>query len=290
MRCGLILLALGLIAAGGLGAAIAASHRAGPACRHRDGMAMIPAGQALLGEDGPGRPGAAVEVPAFRIGRTEVTNREFAAFARATGYVTQAEREGNAAVFVQPRTLDRGVEDPSQWWKMVKGASWRRPEGPGSSLAGRWSQPVVQVAFADAAAYARWRGGALPTEAQWERAARGDQAGPRDPESWARDAAGKPVANTWQGVFPLINTGEDRYPRLAPVGCFRPNAFGLYDMIGNAWEWTRAGAKAAAIRGGSFLCAHDYCANYRPAGRQVQDADLGAEHIGFRVVTPAEGP
>jgi formylglycine-generating enzyme required for sulfatase activity len=274
------------VAMGAAGTFAWTAWREGPVCRHQDGMALIPAGTVLLGEDGPGRPGAPVQVEAFSIDRTEVTNKAFAAFVKATGYVTDAEREGRAAVFVQPARLDRGIDDPSQWWRMIKGASWRRPEGPGGSLAGRWSQPVVEVTFKDARAYARWRGGDLPTEAQWERAARGNQQGPRDPQGWTRDRQGRPAANTWQGVFPLFNDGKDGYARLAPVGCFAANDFGLYDMIGNAWEWTRKGEQAAAVRGGSFLCSRDYCANYRPAGRQAQDPTLGASHIGFRIVKP----
>lgn len=288
MSRALVLASVGLAAGlAGLGGWAWTQWRAGPSCAPEQGMALIPAGTVLLGEDGPGRPGRPVRVEAFQIDRTEVTNRQFAAFVRATGYVTEAEREGQASVFVQPARLDHGIDDPAQWWRMVKGASWRRPEGPVHGLFGRWSQPVVQVTFADAQAYARWRGGALPTEAQWERAARGLQQAGQAPSSWAYDPRGKPLANTWQGLFPLLNTDEDGHPRLAPAGCFKPNAFGIYDMIGNAWEWTRQGGQAGAVRGGSFLCSHDYCANYRPAGRQVHDPTLGASHIGFRVAAPA---
>lgn len=250
------------------------------------GTARIPAGIVLLGEDGPGHPGTPTHVPAFRIDTTEVTNREFQQFVQATGYITTAEREGQSAVFIAPARLDGGLEDLSQWWHMVKGACWRHPEGPGSSLEDRWSYPVVQVTYADAQAYARWRGGALPTEIQWERAARGNQRGPRDPLSWARDARGKWRVNAWQGTFPLRDTAADGHRGLAPAGSFPPNEFGLYDIIGNAWEWTQGAGNTAAIRGGSFLCAAEYCANFRPAGRQLQEMDLGTSHIGLRVAYP----
>jgi formylglycine-generating enzyme required for sulfatase activity len=148
--------------------------------------------------------------------------------------------------------------------------------------------PVVQVTYADAHAYAAWAGRALPDEVQWERAARGDQDGEVAPSAWAYDTQGKPIANTWQGVFPVANRRSDGYPDLAPVGCFPPNAFGLQDMIGNAWEWTTGRSdRGRVVKGGSFLCAFDYCANFRPAGWQAQEADLPTSHIGFRTIAPA---
>jgi formylglycine-generating enzyme len=257
-------------------------------CRAADGDVLIPAGVVLLGEDGAENPGAPLDVPAFRIDRHEVTNRQFARFVEATGYRTAAERQGEGAVFVAPDTV--ASEDPAQWWRLVRGATWRHPQGPGSSILARMDHPVVQVTYADAAAYARWAGRGLPSEAQWERAARGEQTAPVSPGRWAYEADGAPKANTWQGVFPVVNTKTDGYGGLAPVGCFTPNAFGLEDMIGNAWEWTsevHAGPAQRVVKGGSFLCSFDYCANFRPAGWQAQEADLPTSHIGFRTVAPA---
>jgi formylglycine-generating enzyme len=266
-----------------------AAIRAAPvgACHAQEGRAFIPAGAVSLREDGPGRPGRSVSVEGFWIDRHEVTNRQFAAFVDATGYVTQAERDGASAVFVQPEHLSAGLDDASQWWKLTPRANWRRPHGGGADDLAHADEPVVHVAYADALAYARWAGGRLPTEAQWERAARGDQAGPRAPQAWAYDDDGKPTANTWQGEFPLAQSGEDHFTGLAPVGCFSPNAFGLSDMIGNVWEWTASPVGTSGverlIKGGSFLCAFNYCANFRPAAWQAQEEGIGTSHVGFRV-------
>jgi len=266
---------------------LAAIRAAAPgACGAANGRVFVPAGETTLGEDGPGRPGHKVRVEGFWIDRHEVTNRQFAAFVAATGYVTQAEREGGSAVFVRPESLDG--DDAAQWWRFVRDASWRRPHGGGGDDLAHADEPVVHVTFDDAQAYARWVGGVLPTEAQWERAARGDQDGLRSPAAWAYDGSGKPTANTWQGEFPLTQASEDHYDGLAPVGCFPPNAFGLSDMIGNAWEWTQSTASGEGrrvLKGGSFLCAFNYCANFRPAAWQAQEQDLGASHVGFRVVS-----
>ncbi|MBI1686110.1 formylglycine-generating enzyme family protein [Caulobacter hibisci] len=268
------------------GVEVAAIRAAAPgACRPQQGRAFVPAGAVALGEDGPGRPGKTLAVEGFWIDRHEVTNRQFAAFVDATGYVTQAERDGSSAVFVQPEHLSG--DDAAQWWKLVRGANWRRPHGGGADDLAHADEPVVQVAYEDAKAYARWVGGRLPTEAEWERAARGDQSGPRSPQAWAYDDDGKPVANTWQGEFPLAQSNEDHFTGLAPVGCFAANAFGLVDMIGNAWEWTSSPAASGPaqrlIKGGSFLCAFNYCANFRPAAWQAQEEGLGTSHVGFRV-------
>lgn len=262
----------------------------GASPRVRDGRAIIPAGTALLSEDGPGQPGARVRVATFRIDRHEVTNAQFAAFVAATGHVTQAEREGMAPVFVLP-SKPISLDDPRGWWRMVRGADWRHPQGPAGGIVGHGDDPVVQVSFEDAAAYARWTGGALPTVAQWERAARGDQTAERSIASWITSALHRPIANTWQGVFPLVDTGDDGHAGLAPVGSYPANAFGLVDMIGNAWEWTGddGGDGKRVLKGGSFLCAANYCANYRPAAWQAQEHDLGASHIGFRTVSAGEG-
>lgn len=269
-----------------------AAIRAAPAgaCHAQEGRAFVPAGAVSLGEDGPGRPGRSVGVEGFWIDRHEVTNRQFAAFVDATGYVTQAERDGASAVFVQPEHLS-GMDDAAQWWKLTPRANWRRPHGGGADDLAHADEPVVHVAYADAVAYARWAGGRLPTEAEWERAARGDQSGPRAPQGWAYDDDGKPTANTWQGDFPLAQSNEDHFTGLAPVGCFTPNAFGLVDMIGNVWEWTASPAGTSGverlIKGGSFLCAFNYCANFRPAAWQAQEEGIGTSHVGFRVAYAA---
>jgi formylglycine-generating enzyme required for sulfatase activity len=262
-------------------------------------------------------------VDGFWIDRHEVTNVQFKQFVDATGYVTLAERgldpkanpglpqellAPGSMVFAQPANV-RGSEI-SQWWQYVSGANWRQPAGPGSSIAGKHNHPVVHVAYEDALAYAHWRGRSLPTEAQWEFAARG---GRDDEDDWssAFDADGKPIANTWQGIFPVLNTQDDGYAGTAPVGCFKPNGYGLYDMIGNVWEltsdWYRAGHSREAatnptgpelvslrvaagqsasrvIKGGSHLCASNFCSRYRPAARQPQETNLSAAHVGFRTV------
>ena len=192
-----------------------------------------------------------VRVDGFWIDRHEVTNAQFKQFVDATGYITLAERGldpkahpntpkdllvPGSVVFIQPTDARRGGRI-TQWWQYVAGANWRQPTGPGSSIAGKDNHPVVHIAYEDALAYARWRGRSLPTEAQWEFAARGGRDG-EDDWSSAFDADGKPIANTWQGIFPVLNTNDDGYTGTAPVGCFKPNGYGLYDMIGNVWEWT----------------------------------------------------
>lgn len=247
-------------------------------------MAEIPAGTVALGEDGAQRPGQSVKVSSFRIDRTEVTNREFARFVEKTHYRTRAELDGKGAVFVPP-TQWVGLDNPAQWWALVDGADWRHPRGPNSIA--HPDEPVVQVTLEDAEAYARWAGKKLPSIAQWERAARGKQDGPVDSMRWAHDSNGKPTANTWQGIFPVRNVGEDGFIGIAPAGCFQPNAFGLYDMVGNVWEWTidkRSAGKSGIVKGGSFLCSANYCANFRPAGWQAQERDLPTSHIGFRTI------
>lgn len=264
------------------------AHAAPPPLDPRADAVAIPAGIVLLGEDGANGAGAPTRVAAFRIDRHEVTNRQFAAFVAATGHVTQAEREGHAPVFVMPKQTV-SLDDPSQWWQMIKGADWRHPNGPDSSIAGHPDNPVVQVTYEDATAYATWAGGALPDLAHWERAARGRQTDAQAVSHWLRDAKGRPLANTWQGVFPVVNTAEDGFVGVAQVQSFAPNDFGIYDMVGNVWEWTTAPASGERriIKGGSHLCAQNYCANYRPAAWQAQEHDLGASHIGFRVIWPA---
>lgn len=260
-------------------------------------MVWVPGGSFVMGdeprypEEGPPR---TVTVEGFWIDAHEVTNGEFAAFVKATGYKTMAEREPPRRPGAPPEMLVPGSavfntpsqEDP-RWWRWVAGAQWRHPSGPKESIAGRDREPVVQIAWQDAEAYARWAGKQLPSEAQWEYAARGGAAALPEPV----DTKGQPQANYYQGVFPVKNLNTDGYVGRAPVGCFKPNDFGLYDMIGNVWEWTSASGSRAdvlepvnVIKGGSYLCAANYCARYRPAARQFQERGLGTDHIGFRLV------
>lgn len=245
-------------------------------------------------EEGPAR---SVTVRGFWIDSHEVTNSQFARFVRATGYRTLAERTPpvqpdtpremrvpGSAVFAVPDEAD------PRWWRWVVGAQWRHPSGPGESIHGHEREPVVQIAYEDAQAYARWAGKDLPSEAQWEYAARGG--GPALPEPVAADGA--PTANTYQGVFPVRNLATDGYVGRAPVGCFPPNGYGLYDMIGNVWEWTQSAeappSERRVIKGGSYLCAANYCARYRPAARQFQERGLGTDHIGLRLVDNRRPP
>ena len=231
-----------------------------------------------------------VHLEAFDIDATEVTNAEFRNFVIATGYVTTAEKvqpgsnAAGGAVFSPPSATN------PNWWQFVEGASWKSPEGPGSKIDGRENHPVVQVSLVDARAYAEWAGRSLPTEDQWEYAARG---GSDTTYVWGKERApgGVEQANTWQGAFPIQNTKKDGYELTAPVGCFEPNTYGLYDMIGNVWEWTLTEyeetrtSNSYAIKGGSFLCAPNYCARYRAPARQPQEADFSTNHIGFRTVS-----
>jgi formylglycine-generating enzyme required for sulfatase activity len=290
-------------------------------CRHDPcppGAVAIPEGTFRMGTDDQypeERSAGPVHVAAFCLAAYEVTNAAFGRFVAATGYVTVAERPlpedefpglppsaraPGALVFV-PVPEGRAVADLG-WWRWVPGADWRHPGGPDTTLNGLDAHPVVQVAYDDAAAYARWVGGTLPTEAQWELAARGGLA--HATYEWGDTWAGR-RANTWQGRFPWTNTEEDGFFGTAPVGSFPPNGYGLYDMTGNVWEWTadpyrpRHGEPTAApgpadlpgraahvLKGGSFLCSPDYCGRYRPSARQPEDADSGMAHIGFRVAWP----
>lgn len=278
------------------------------------GMVHVPAGRYTPGSQqgyADERPAGEVRVAAFWIDRTEVSNAQFADFVNAMGYVTEAERQGAAAVFRAPANAEE-IQGDGSWWHYVKGANWRHPEGPDSDLRGREHDPVVQVTLADALAYAHWMGRDLPTEAEWEYAARANGR-PELLDRAPRDAQGRPTANFWQGVFPELNSREDGYAGRSPVGCFPANGFGLYDMIGNVWEWTRdeyagprqphgssdpyasvretdvamAPGRPMLIKGGSFLCARDYCARYRASARYPQEANLGAAHVGFRTVLRA---
>ena len=261
------------------------------------GMVWIAGGTFTMGadarypEEGPPRD---VAVEGFWMSRTEVTNAEFAAFVAATGYRTEAERDPPVLPGAPPEMLQPGsavfrvpTPDNRNWWRWEVGANWHHPSGPQSAITGRERDPVVQVTYTDALAYARWAGLSLPSEEQWEFAARAGAEALPEP----KDAASKPTANYYQGVFPARDLGDDGYTTRAPVGCFPANRFGLHDMIGNVWEWTTKeaapGQPVNVIKGGSFLCAANYCARYRPAARQFQERDLGTDHIGFRLVDNA---
>jgi sulfatase modifying factor 1 len=290
------------------------------------GMLHVLAGSYLMGDDGQYHEEAMqheVRVNAFWIDRHDVTNAQFARFVEKTGYVTLAERKpdpalardlpreqqvAGSAVFIQPANGRPGR------WQFVAGANWRHPHGPGSSIEGKHNHPVVQIAYEDALAYARWLGRTLPTEAQWEYAARGGLEGQTYVWGNQWSPAGKPMANTWQGAFPIKNEATDGYAGTSPVGCFPANNFGLYDMAGNVWQWTRSiyspghanrleinpegpnglegidprpGSRGVArvIKGGSHLCAPNYCRRYRPSARQPADPSIGTTHIGFRTVS-----
>jgi len=247
-------------------------------------------GDDVFPEEGPIR---TVEVGSFNIDVHEVTNKQFAEFVDATGYVTDAEKEQpllntlGGAVFVPPSGAYRS------WWRFVEGANWYQPEGPDSTIAGKEQYPVVQVSYNDAKAYAQWKGRRLPTEAEWEYAA---GVGALSAYVWGDEKTpdGEEQANTWQGTFPVRDLGKDGHTGTAPVGCFKPNAFGLYDMIGNVWEWTDTlfaegeGEPAFVIKGGSFLCADNFCQRFRSGARQPQEIGLPTNHIGFRTAGDVE--
>lgn len=237
------------------------------------------------------------DVAAFSMDRTEVTNAQYAAFVEATGYVTVAERNGPDGRPMGAAVFDRNTGQ----WRVDPAANWRRPDGADSSIDGRERYPVVAVAYEDAVAYARWAGRRLPTELEWEWAARGAAPAPAEVSAEAYAADGSPRANTWQGMFPFRDEGEDGYQGLAPVGCYEPNASGLYDTIGNVWEWTstrfenarvqdvtRGGSvQARVLKGGSHLCARNFCARFRSGSRQPGDPTLGMSHVGFRTAGSA---
>lgn len=271
-------------------------------------MEWVPPGTMDMGDDQypEEQPIRRVNVAGFWMDRTEVTNDAFAAFVKATGYVTLAERrlnpathpgippdmlEPGALVFAMPNRTD-GSGDVRQWWRYVAGANWRHPGGPATSIEGRGAFPVVAVTHEDALAYAAWKGRSLPSEAQWEWAARAGSA------QASQDHAQPLAANTWQGLFPVANSAEDGFVGLAPVGCYAPNAWGLFDLIGNAWELTAdlyrpqdpATGPQHVIKGGSYLCAPNYCRRYRAGARQGQEDDLATSHLGFRTVLIATGP
>ena len=255
--------------------------------------------------EGPVRP---VTLSAFRIDTFPVTNKDFAAFVGETGYRTESEIFSWSFVFwmhLPPDRLDELVEDTvaaAPWWCKVPGADWRHPEGPGSDVKRRANHPVVHVSWNDAAAYAAWAGNALPTEAQWEYAARGGLEQKLYP--WGDDLTpdGKHRCNIWQGEFPRVDTAEDGFAGACPVDAFAPNGYGLYSITGNVWEWCADWFHTAfdarpktdptgpqrgetkVMKGGSFLCHASYCNRYRVAARTSNTPDSAASNIGFRCV------
>ncbi|ALJ13653.1 formylglycine-generating enzyme family protein [Sphingopyxis macrogoltabida] len=239
-----------------------------------------------LPEEGPARE---VKVAGFWIATHEVTNAEFAEFVKATGYKTLAEQDPPKLPGAPPEMLIPGsavftapTDGNPNWWRWAVGAEWRHPAGPETNIAGRDRDPVVQIGYDDALAYAKWKGKALPSEEQWELAAATGGADRNVPVG--KD--GKPRANYYQGTFPVRDMGTDGFTGRAPVACFPADDHGVHDLIGNVWEWTTstAGAETNVIKGGSFLCAANYCARYRPAARQFQERGLGTDHIGFRLI------
>lgn len=276
-------------------------------------------------EEGPAH---SVSVAGFWIDTHEVTNAQFSNFVEETGYITVAERSPDPtdwpadvpAEFLQPGSVlfvpPTAGEPAGNWWSWVVGTNWRHPDGPDSNIVGKDNYPVIHIAFEDAEAYAKWAGRSLPTEAQFELVARNKKESrfPWGGNELAPD--GHHHANTWQGSFPVQHDAEDGHVGLAPVGCFEANDYGVYDLIGNVWEWTsnwyypahdpaddvnpkgpsqeesvsrnHGNSAARVIKGGSYLCAENYCLRFRPAAREAQDSGLGTSHIGFRTVLSSE--
>lgn len=236
--------------------------------------------------EGPVRP---VDVPAFAIDRCAVSNGRFAAFVSATGYETEAERIGWSFVFEgllgeNAAAIDAVAEAP--WWRAVRGASWAHPEGPGSDLADRADHPVVHVSWHDAVEFCEWDGARLPTEAEWEYAARGGLVQRTFPWGDELTPDGRHRMNVWQGTFPTLNTRADGYLGTAPVEAYEPNPFGLFNMTGNVWEWCAdlLPQRRRPMRGGSYLCHESYCRRYRVAARSFNTPDSSTGNVGFRTV------
>ncbi len=302
-----------------------------------EGMVWVPGGTFWMGCEDCGMPDALpshlVEVDGFWMDRAPVTNTEFARFVNQTGYVTVAERPldpaqypgvprdklvSGSAVFT-PTSTPVALDNPMQWWRYTAGASWKRPEGPGSSIARRADHPVVHVAYDDVVAYAKWAGKRLPPEAEFEFAARGGLDRHRYPWGNEMTPGGKPAANTWQGQFPARDRGEDGHLGTSPVTAFPRNGFGLYDMGGNVWQWCadwyrpdtyaervkvngagtpvrnprgpdssfdpqEPGAAKRVLRGGSYLCTDQYCARYLVGSRGKSEVTSGTSNLGFRLV------
>jgi len=283
-----------------------------------EGAVVVPAGRYRIGSDSfypEERSARSIDLPSFSIDRTPVTNAQFADFVKATGWLTDCERAqppGSATFRMTDGPVD--LRDPTQWWAFARGASWRHPQGPGSSLNGLELHPVVHVSYDDALAFAQWRGGRLPTEAEWEVAARG---GLVDCDyAWGNELMPEDrlLANIWVGSFPWYHARCD-VPGPMPVSSYPPNGYGLFDMIGNVWEWTSTAFYPGGpmpleavgecgcgvserekqssqqnpekpleqtLKGGSYLCAAEYCARYRPAARIGLPTQTSTAHIGFR--------
>ncbi len=299
-----------------------------------EGMVLLKGGIFSMGsEDGPGdeQPVHEVEVGAFWMDKTEVTNAQFEAFVKATGYVTVAERplsakelpgllpeyEGKTlSLCFRPPTGAVNLKDVSQWWVPTLGANWRHPDGAGSGIGGKAQHPVVHVCWDDAMAYCKWAGKRLPTEAEWEFAARGGRVKQRFVWGNEFNPGGKWMANTWQGKFPSEHTEEDGSKGTSAAGTYPANGFGLSDMAGNVWEWCsdlylpdfyakspkgnpqgpatsfdpdEPGVKKHVTRGGSWMCADSYCRGYRPSARMKTAPDTGLQNTGFRCVKDVEG-
>jgi formylglycine-generating enzyme len=261
------------------------------------GLLRLPGGTFLMGSAGRDAhpsdheaPVRLVTVRAFAIAACCVTNDEFAKFAAQAGYRTDAERLGWSYVFsgFLPAALRKGAARPGQapWWCAVPGASWQCPEGPRSDIAGRGDHPVVHVSWNDATAYCRWSRLRLPSEAEWEYAARGGLDQARYPWGDELTPGGLHRCNIWQGQFPVHNTAEDGYAGTAPVDAFDPNGYGLFNTAGNVWEWCAdrfgPGRQARSMRGGSYLCHESYCNRYRVAARTGSPPDSSAGNLGFR--------
>lgn len=240
------------------------------------------------------------DVGKFAIDAHEVTNAQFSEFVQETGYVTVAEIAPKPEDYpnIPPEELKAGsavfsTSDSDRfmsWWKFVEGADWAHPNGPKSNLDGLMNYPVIHIAYEDALAYANWKDGDLPTEAEWEYAAKGELKGKIYEWGDVSPDDGPVRANTWQGEFPAENTVRDGYEGAAPIGCFEPNGYGIYDMTGNVWEWVKGDYEFdnhdlnGIMKGGSFLCASNYCARYRPGARHAQEKNFSTNHIGFRVI------
>lgn len=323
------------------------ANTAKPPGKAPEGMVWIPGGEFSMGSKDIGkcacegteampdaRPVHRVYVDGFWMDATDVTNAQFEKFVKATGYVTIAEIAPTkeeyptappenlvaGAVVFTPTSGSVELNNHLQWWSYVHGANWRHPEGPESSIEGKGNYPVVQIAYPDAVAYAKWAGKRLPTEAEWEFAARGGMSGKL--YAWGDDFKpnGKWMANTWQGTFPVKDAGEDGFAGIAPVKSFLPNGYGLYDMAGNVWQWisdwyradyfkqlAEAGGvarnpqgpdssldpsepaeKKRVHKGGSFLCTYQYCTRYMVGTRGKGEVSTGTNHLGFRCVQQPE--
>ncbi|MDG1970956.1 MAG: SUMF1/EgtB/PvdO family nonheme iron enzyme [Paracoccaceae bacterium] len=251
------------------------------------GFVDVPGGGFIKGADAvypeEGQP-IRLHVSPFRIQKHEVTNDQFAAFVRATDYVTEAEHGQGSAQFVETET----PADLTSWWRLNRGASWRSPEGDDADLRGLGKHPVVHVTLNDARAYAAWAGGRIPNEIEWEYAASLGLFDAGNPESGIEGPEGEPRANIWTGIFPVFNSERDGFAGTAPAGCYEPSLIGAYDMIGNVWEWTETpagpGQPMFTIKGGSYLCGANFCRRYRSAARESMEYDFSTAHLGFRIV------